>query len=127
MNKDLSEPTEVIELDLKKYRLAGMSFLILNVVYIIIAWWKMPPVDLTMSRLVYGGFFIFFIIVLIFTPFILRGKKLLVQILALIYGGRAVFSIYSLMDGGVFPAVPYLLPCLILIFYLLGRAVWDWP
>jgi len=119
MNKDLSEPTEVIELDLKKYRLAGMSFLILNVVYIIIAWWKMPPVDLTMSRLVYGGFFIFFIIVLIFTPFILRGKKLLVQILALIYGGRAVFSIYSLMDGGVFPAVPYLLPCLILIFYLL--------
>ena len=127
MNKDLSEVTEVIEPNLKNYRLAGISFLILNVVYIILAWWKMPPVDLVMSKLVYGGFFIFFILVLIFTPFILRGKKLLVQILALIYGGRAVFSIYSLIVGDVFPAVPYLLPCLIIIFYLLGRAAWDWP
>ena len=127
MNKDLSEPTEVIEPNLKNYRLAGISFLILNVVYIMIAWWKMPPVDLAMSKLVFGGFFIFLILSLIFTPFIFRGKKLLVQILALIYGGRAVFSIYSLIDGSVFPAVPYLLPCLILIFYLLGRAAWDWP
>ena len=127
MNKDLPEAIEVIEPSLKKYRLAGISFLVLNVVYIIIAWWKMPPVDLAMSKLVYSGFFVFFILSLIFTPFILRGKKLLVQILALIYGGRAVFSIYSLIDGGVFPAVPHLLPCLILIFYLLGRAAWDWP
>jgi len=127
MNKDLSEVAEVIEPNLKKYWVAGISFLILNVVYIILAWWKMPPVDLVMSKLVYGGFFIFFILVLIFTPFILRGKKLLVQILALIYGGRAVFSIYSLIVGDVFPAVPYLLPCLIIIFYLLGRAAWDWP
>ena len=127
MNKDLSEPTEVIEPNLKKYRLAGISFLVLNVVYIMIAWWKMPPVDLAMSKLVFGGFFIFLILSLIFTPFIFRGKKLLVQILALIYGGRAVFSIYSLIGGGVFPAVPYLLPCLIPIFYLLGRAAWDWP
>ena len=127
MNKDLPEAIEAIQPNLKKYRLAGISFLVLNVVYIIIAWWKMPPVDLAMSKLVFGGFFIFLILSLIFTPFIFRGKKLLVQILALIYGGRAVFSIYSLIGGGVFPAVPYLLPCLILIFYLLGRAAWDWP
>jgi len=127
MNKDLPEAIEAIQPNLKKYRLAGISFLVLNVVYIMIAWWKMPPVDLAMSKLVFGGFFIFLILSLIFTPFIFRGKKLLVQILALIYGGRAVFSIYSLIGGGVFPAVPYLLPCLILIFYLLGRAAWDWP
>ncbi len=127
MNKNLPKATEVIEPNSKKYWLAGISFLILNVVYIMIAWWKMPPIDLAMSKLVYSGFFIFFILALIFTPFILRGKKLLVQILALIYGGRAVFSIYSLIGGDVFPAVPYLLPCLILIFYLLGRAAWDWP
>jgi hypothetical protein len=127
MNKDLPEAIEAIQPNLKKYRLAGISFLVLNVVYIIIAWWKMPPVDLAMSKLVYGGFFVFFIVSLIFTPFILRGKKILVRILVLIYGGRAVFSIYSLINGGVFPAVPYLLPCLILTFYLLGRAAWDWP
>ena len=127
MNKDLPEAIEAIQPNLKKYRLAGISFLVLNVVYIIIAWWKMPPVDLAMSKLVYGGFLVFFIVSLIFTPFILRGKKILVRILVLIYGGRAVFSIYSLINGGVFPAVPYLLPCLILTFYLLGRAAWDWP
>ena len=127
MNKDLPEAIEAIQPNLKKYRLAGISFLVLNVVYIIIAWWKMPPVDLAMSKLVYGGFSAFFIVSLIFTPFILRGKKILVRILVLIYGGRAVFSIYSLINGGVFPAVPYLLPCLILTFYLLGRAAWDWP
>ena len=31
-----------------------------------------------------------------------------------------------IIRGDVFPAVPYLLPCLILSFYLLGRAAWDW-
>ncbi len=75
MNEDLPEAIEAIQPNLKKYRLAGISFLVLNVVYIIIAWWKMPPVDLAMSKLVYGGFFVFFIVSLIFTPFILRGKK----------------------------------------------------
>ena len=127
MIKDFSKETELVEPNLKKYRLAGISFLILNVLYIIIAWWKMPPVDLAMSKLVYSGFIMFLILVLTLTPLILRGKKLLVQVLTLIYGGRATFSIYSLTGEGVFPAVPYLLPCVILTFYLLGRAAWDWP
>ena len=127
MIKDFSEATGLAERDLKKYRLAGISFLVLNVLYIIIAWWKMPPVDLAMSRVVYGGFIMFLVLVLILTPLILRGKKTLVQVLALIYGGRVTFSIYSLIEGDVFPAVPYLLPCVIFTFYLLGRAAWDWP
>ena len=87
----------------------------------------MPPVDLAMSKVVYGGFIMFLVLVLILTPLILRGKKILVQVLALIYGGRVIFSIYSLIGGDVFPAVPYLLPCVIFIFYFLGRAAWDWP
>ena len=127
MNKDFSEAIEKVDRDLKKYRLAAVSFLVLNVVYIIIAWWKMPPVDLEMSRLVYGVLIFILILFLVLTPMIYRGKKLLVKALTFIYGGRAVFSIYSLIGGGVFPAVPYLLPCVILIFYLLGRAAWDWP
>jgi len=127
MIKDFSEATELVERDLKKYRLAGVGFLVLNVLYIIIAWWKMPPVDLAMSEVVYGGFIIFLVLVLILTPLILRGKKTLVQVLALIYGGRMIFSIYSLIGGDAFPAVPYLLPCVIVMFYLLGRAAWDWP
>ena len=127
MIKDFSEVTGLVERDLKKYRLAGIGFLVLNVLYIIIAWWKMPPVDLAMSKVVYGGFIMFLVLVLILTPPILRGKKTLVQVLALIYGGRVTFSIYSLIGGDVFPAVPYLLPCVIFTFYLLGRAAWDWP
>lgn len=127
MIKDFSEATGLVERDLKKYRLAGISFLVLNVLYIIIAWWKMPPVDLAMSKVVYGGFVVFFILVLILIPLILRGKRLLVQVLAFIYGGRMIFSLYFLIGGDAYPAVPYLLPCVVLTFYLLGRAAWDWP
>ena len=127
MMKNFSEATELVESSLKKYRLAGISFLVLNVLYIIIAWWKMPPVDLEMSKVVYGGFVVFFILVLILIPLILRGKRLLVQVLAFIYGGRIIFSLYFLIEGDTYPAVPYLLPCVVLTFYLLGRAAWDWP
>ena len=126
MIKNFSEAIGLVERDLKKYRLAGISFLVLNVLYIIIAWWKIPP-DLAMSKVVYGGFVMFLVLVLILTPLIFRGKKTLVQVLALIYGGRVIFSIYSLIGGDAFPAVPYLLPCVIFTFYLLGRAAWDWP
>ena len=127
MIKKFSETTELVELNLKKYQLAGISFLVLNVLYIIIAWWKMPPVDIAMSKAVYGGFVVLFILVLILIPLILRGKRLLVQVLAVIYGGRMVFSLYFLIGGDAYPAVPYLLPCVVLTFYLLGRAAWDWP
>ena len=127
MVKKYSETTGLVESNLKKYQLAGVSFLVLNVLYIIIAWWKMPPVDLAMSKMVYGGFVVFFIFVLILTPLILRGKRLLVQILAFIYGGRMIFSLYLLIGGDAYPAVPYLLACVVLTFYLLGRAAWDWP
>ena len=127
MMKNFSEETELVESSLKKYQLAGISFLVLNVLYIIIAWWKMPPVDLAMSKVVYGGFVVFFILVLILIPLILRGKRLLVQVLAFIYGGRMIFSLYFLVGGDAYPAVPYLLPCVVLTFYLLGRAAWDWP
>ncbi len=127
MVKKFSETTELVELNLKKYQLAGISFLVLNVLYIIIAWWKMPPVDIAMSKAVYGGFVVLFILVLILFPLILRGKRLLVQVLAFIYGGRMIFSLYFLVGGDAYPAVPYLLPCVVLTFYLLGRAAWDWP
>ena len=127
MIKNFSEATELVESSLKKYRLAGISFLVLNVLYIIIAWWKMPPVDLAMSKVVYGGFVVFFILVLILIPLIFRGKRLLVQVLAFIYGGRVIFSLYFLIEGDAYPAVPYLLPCVVLTFYFLGRAAWDWP
>ena len=127
MAEDYSGEIEPVSPDLKKYRLAGFGFLALNVLYILIALWKMPPVDPMMKKKVYSGLLAFITIALILTPFIIRGKKLLVQILAGIYGIRSALSIYSLVEGGAFPGVPFLLPCVILTFYLLGRAAWDWP
>ena len=127
MTKDFGGETKPGVADLKKYRLAGLGFFVLSALYISIALWKLPPVDSAMNWIIYSGLFIFFALVLILTPFIFRGNRLLVQILTVIYGGRAVYSIYSLIGGGMFPAVPYLLPCVILTFYLLGRAAWNWP
>ena len=126
MIENYSREIEPDKLDLKKFRLAGFGFLVLNIIYIIVAWWKLPPIDLAMSKIVYVSFFVFIAMVLIVTPFILNGGKTLVKVLAFMYGGRAAFSIYTLIDGDAFPAVPYLLPCVMLTFYLLGRAAWDW-
>jgi hypothetical protein len=127
MVEDFSEEIEPVRPDLKKYRLAGYGFLALNVLYILIALWKLPPVDPAMKKTVYTGLLAFVAFALILTPFILRGKKLLVQVLVVIYGMRSVLSIYSLIGGEAFPAVPFLLPCVVVTCYLLGRAAWDWP
>jgi len=61
------------------------------------------------------------------TYYLLKGKKMLARVLAIIYGLRSLFAVYSLTDVSTFQGVPYLLPCLLLTFYLLGRAGWDWP
>lgn len=127
MAEDVSGEIKPVGPDLKKYRLAGFGFLALNVLYLLIVWWKLPPLDVATQKVVYAGLSAFVILALILTPLILRGKRLLVQVLAVIFGGRATFSIYSLFGEGVFPLVPFLLPCVILTFYLLGRAAWNWP
>ena len=127
MTKDVSGKIKPPTSGLKKYRLAGISFFALNVLYIFIALWKLPPVDPSVIKIVYAGLLIFVFLVLFLSALIFRGKKLLVQVLTVIYGGRAAYSVYSLIGGETFPAVPYFLPCLILIFYFLGRAAWDWP
>ncbi len=127
MGEDFVRDRGPKELDLKKYRVAGYGFLVLNVIYALIALWKLPPVDATMASVAYGFLFTIIVLAVALPPFILRGNRLLVIILAIVFGGRGIFSIYSLAVGGAFPAVPYLLPCLILTCYLLGRAAWDWP
>ena len=127
MAKEFPGEIRQINSGLKKYRLAGVGFFFLNMLYILIALWKLPPVDPEMNKVVHASLATFILIILILTPLIFRGKRLLVQVLAVIYGVRAVYSLYLLIGEGAFPAVPYFLPCLILTFYLLGRAAWDWP
>ena len=105
MTKDFPREIKPAVSGLKKYRLAGVSFFVLNMLYIFIAMWKLPPVDPAMNQVVYAGLFIFVFLVLILTPLIFCGKRLLVQVLTVIYGGRAAYSVYSLIGGGTFPAL----------------------
>lgn len=108
-----------------KYRQAGGGFLALNLIYLILAWTFIPPFNPDLSTWIYAAFYLAVIGTLSF--FIYRGRKRLVQVLAILYAARSLFSTYSMVSGETFAAVPYLLPCLVLSCYLLGRAAWNWP
>ncbi len=109
----------------RKFKQAAYGFLILNLIYLAVAFVFIPPFDFGLSALL--SIIAFALLLGIFTYYLLHGKKLLAQILAVIYGGRSVFTGYSLVAGDTFQAVPYILPCLIITFYFLGRAGWNWP
>ena len=109
----------------KKFRQASYGFMGLSVLYLLIAMIFLPPFNFGVSTVLYITSFV--LVILILTILIYRGKKLLVQILAVIYGARSAFTLYSLISGDTFVAVPYLLSCLLLTFYILGRAAWNWP
>lgn len=109
----------------RKFTQAGYGFLFLNVAYLAIAMMFIPPFNLGLSAIL--SLVAFLLLMGVLTYYLLQGKKGLAQVLAIIYGARSIFSAYSLMDVSTFQAVPYLLPCLLVTFYLLGRAGWNWP
>ena len=121
MENEVSQATEIG----KKFTQAGYGFLGLNVAYLAIAMIFIPPFNLGLSAIL--SLVAFLLLLGVLTHYLLKGKKRLAQVLAVIYGARSLFSAYSLMDVSTFPGVPYLLPCLLITFYLLGRAGWDWP
>jgi len=123
-NEDF-QSTEVLDLKARKFTQAGYGFLGLNVVYLVIAMIFIPPFNLGWSAVL--SLVAFLLLLGVLTYYLLKGKKGMAQVLAVIYGTRSVFSAYSLMDPSTFQAVPYLLPCLLITFYLLGRAGWNWP
>ena len=109
----------------RKFKQAAYGFLILNLIYLAVAFVFIPPFDFGLSALL--SLISFAFLLGIFTYYLLQEKKLLAQILAVIYGGRSVFTAYTIVAGDTFQAVPYFLPCLIITFYFLGRAGWNWP
>ncbi len=125
MENEDSQATETLGLGARKFTHAGYGFLGLNVAYLAIAMIFIPPFNLGLSAVL--SLVAFLLLLGVLTYYLLKGKKRLAQILAIIYGARSIFSAYSLMDVSTFQAVPYLLPCLLITFYLLGRAGWDWP
>jgi hypothetical protein len=109
----------------RKFTQAGYGFLGLNIVYLVIAMIFIPPFNLGLSAIL--SLVAFLLLLGVLTYNLMKGKRRLAQALTVIYGARSTFSAYSLMDISTFEAVPYLLPCLLVTFYLLGRAGWDWP
>ena len=125
MENEDSRTTETLDLGSRKFTHAGYGFLGLNVAYLAIAMIFIPPFNLGLSAVL--SLVAFLLLLGVLTYYLLKGKKRLAQVLAIVYGSRSIFSAYSLMDVSTFQAVPYLLPCLLITFYLLGRAGWDWP
>jgi hypothetical protein len=109
----------------RKFKHAGYGFLIMNLVYLVVVVKFIPALNFDMSALL--SFLAYVLFMGFLTYYLLQKKKLLTQILAFIYAGRSGNAIYFLLGDNIFPAVPYFLPCLLITFYLLGRAGWDWP
>ena len=127
-----NNPADLIDIDYakisnrsRKFRQAGYGFFVLNLIYLGVAMFFILPFNLGLTALLSLAAFILLLGLL--TYYLLKKKKRLAQILAIIYGARSGFTAYSLITGETFQAVPFFLPCLIITFYLLGRAGWDWP
>ncbi len=111
---------------LKKYHQAAIGFVLLNVAYLILSYWKVPSFDITPAKA--AGYLVFLVIFIGgLSVFIYRGSRKLVLVLAAFYAGRILFSSYTLVMGTAFPLVPYVLPTTLISFYLFGRALWNWP
>ena len=124
-NNSITENSNIILAPSRKFKQAGYGFFLLNLIYLAVAIYFIPPFNLGLSALL--SLLAFLLLLGFFTYYLLQGKKLLAQILAILYGGRSVFTSYSLLAGDTFEAVPFILPCLLIAFYLLGRAAWNWP
>ena len=111
--------------NLKNYHQAAVGFVLLNAVYLVLTYWKVPAFNITPQ--VMGSLFFLIVFIGTLSFFIYRGSRKLVMVLAAIYAGRVLFSSYTLVMGTAFPLVPYVLPTTLIGFYLFGRIIWNWP
>lgn len=117
--------SQALPVSLKQYHQAAIGFVVLNGLYLLLAYWKVPSFNITTQTL--GSMIFFLLFVGVLARFIYRGSRTLVLVLAAIYAGRILFSSYTLVAGIAHPMVPYVLPTTVLSFYLFGRALWNWP
>ena len=107
-----------------KYRQAGQGFMILNTLYLIVFFLFQPLFN--MSTLMVGSSILYLVLVGTLSFYVSKGKRTLTIILAYFYGVRSGLSMYALVIGDAFEAVSYILPLLLISFYILGRAAWNW-
>ena len=113
------------ELNIKKYRIAGIGFFVLNLISLAVFMIFLPPMGFGASAYLSIAAYIFLMGFLAWM--IAGGRRTFTLVCAVIFAIRLMISVRQMIVGEAFEAVPYILPCLILTFYLLGRAVWDWP
>lgn len=111
---------------LQKFHQAACGFLALNLVYLLLIYLFLPPFNLALPEAA-GYTFLALALFGVLSYFIYKGSKNLAVALAAIYSARSLWAAYTLTTGEAFAAVPYVLPCLLITVYLLGRPVWDWP
>ena len=111
---------------LQKFHQAAFGFLALNLVYLLLIYLFLPPFNLSLVEM--AGYALLALALFgVLSYFIYKGSKTLAVVLAAIYSARSLLSAYALAAGEAFSAVPYVLPCLLITVYLLGRPVWNWP
>ena len=112
---------------LKKYRHAAYGFFFLNMIYVLLLYIFPPPFDPGLQ----GRIIITVLLPVLFAAlayYIHKGYKKLTIILAVVYAARfVVILIFTFVSEPFIESVPYVLTCLMLTFYMLGRAAWDWP
>ncbi len=108
-----------------KYILAAWGFVAINGPYPIWIFVFMPQIKVDLNSLLYVVVYLGLVGTL--ALFVGRGKKRLTQGLAILFGARSLNSIYLIISGSALAGVQYLIPFMLLCFYLLGRACWDWP
>ncbi|MEC7641742.1 MAG: hypothetical protein VYC17_06260 [Nitrospinota bacterium] len=113
------------KVDLQRYHHAGLGFLFLNLIWFGLFFWFLPPFNLDFSA--YSIAIIYLLLIGVLARFIYKGSRKLTIVLAVIFSGRFLVSIYTLATGEAFAVVPFVLPGHVICVYLLGRAAWDWP
>jgi len=117
---------EAINTELNKYHQAGWGFFIINLVYLVLFYFFPPPFEpelfekiiLTILLVVLIGYL---------SRLIFKGYRKVIITLAVIYAFRFfVVLTFTLMSDQIIDSAPYVLTCLVLTFYILGRAVWNW-
>ena len=110
---------------MKKYSQAGIVFGIMNTLYLAVFFHFIPSFHFDFSAFI--SVLIYLGLIGVLSYFVYKGKKSLTIFLAVLFVCRCLFSTYQIFTGNAFGAVPYVLPLLVLTFYSLGRAAWDWP
>ncbi len=122
----MTDPEQTKISRLKKFKQAAWVFTGMNLLYLIITFVVIPPVGLEPTDMA-----IYCLVALVLSGglsfLIAREGRKLAMSLALVFAARVGFSSYTMIAGTAFPIVPWVLPTVLISFYFLGRAAWDWP